>query len=234
MSSSSITLPRRDPGVSADDRRAAAPAARDQAASLRHRVRRAPPHAPRHEEPLARGVSRRRFQPSLHRGRPGDLPDGEALAGCAAAERSRRGRRGPLQGHPDDQDHGAAVELHLAHRREGDPPRSVQADQGRILHGGDTPAFGLPWQSVHHRGGIGLRKGLDQTTAEAGRARGPACRGRGPSGRRRARARHSLRQPRAAALPAVRLRDVQGRRSRPPGGTTAWPSPGALSPPGPW
>ena len=49
-------------------------------------------------------------------------------------------RRGALQGDPGDQDHGAADELHLAHRREGDPPRPVQADQGRVLHGGDPAA----------------------------------------------------------------------------------------------
>ena len=162
-------------------------------------------------EPLARGISRGRFQPRLHRGRPGDLQDGEALAGCAAAERPRRGRRGALQGHPDDQDHGAAVELHLADRREGDPPRPLQADQGRLLHRGDTAAFGLPRQPVHHRGGTGLRQGAGPGGGDAGRAGGPACRGRGEGRRRRARARHPLRQPRPAALPAVRLRDVQGR-----------------------
>ena len=49
----------------ADDPRAAAPAARDQAASLRHRVRHAAQDAPRHQEPLARGVPRQRLQPGL-------------------------------------------------------------------------------------------------------------------------------------------------------------------------
>ena len=60
--------------------RAAAPAEGDQAASLRHRVRRAPANAARHQEPLALGVPRRRFQPGVPARRPGDLQDGEALA----------------------------------------------------------------------------------------------------------------------------------------------------------
>ena len=110
---------------------------RDQAASVRHRARHAAEDAAGHQEPLAGGLPRRRLQPRVHRSRRGDLQDGEALAGRAAAQRSRRGRRGALQGDPDDQDHGAAVELHLAHRREGDPPRPLQADQGRVLHRGD-------------------------------------------------------------------------------------------------
>ena len=39
------------------------------------------------------------------------------------------------------------TQLHLAHRREGDPPRPVQADQRRFLHRGDPAAGGLPRQS---------------------------------------------------------------------------------------
>ena len=84
---------------------------------------------------------------------------------------------GALQGDPDHQDHGAAVQLHLAHRREGAPPRPVQADQGRLLHGGDPAAGGLPRQPVHHRGGAGLRQGPG---SRGGRRRGagrPAGRG---------------------------------------------------------
>ena len=63
-----------------------------------------------------------------------------------------------LQGDPVDQDHGAAEQLHLAHRREGDPARPVQADQRRVLHRGDPAAGGLPRQSVRHRSGLGLRQ----------------------------------------------------------------------------
>ena len=75
----------RDPGVSADDPGAAAPAAGDQAASLRHRARRAPEDAAGHQEPLAGGIPRRRLQPRLHRRRPGDLQD-------ARSSRRTRGR----------------------------------------------------------------------------------------------------------------------------------------------
>ena len=59
--------------------------------------------------------------------------------------------------------------------------------------------------------GLAYGKGPDQAAADAGGARGPARRGRAARGRRRAGARHPLRQPRAAALPAVGLRDLQGR-----------------------
>ncbi len=117
---------RRDPGVPAHDPRAAASAPRDQAASLRHRVRHPAAHAPRHPGPLARRVPRGGLQPGLARGGPGDLQDRQALAGHPAAQRPRGGRGGALQGHPGDQDHGAALELHLAHRREGDPPRPLR------------------------------------------------------------------------------------------------------------
>ena len=65
--------------------------------------------------------------------RPGDLQDRARSRRSRGRGRPRRGRRGALQGHPGHQDHGTAVELHLAHRREGDP-RPVQADQGRLLH----------------------------------------------------------------------------------------------------
>ena len=83
----------------------------------------------------------------------------QAFAGRAAAKRPRRGRRGALQGDPGHQDHGAADELHLAHRREGDPPRPLQADQGRVLHRGDPAAGGVPRQSLRHRGGLAFGKG---------------------------------------------------------------------------
>ena len=89
----------------------------------------------------------------------GDLPDGEALAERAGSQRARGGRRGALPGDPVDQDHGAAVERHLADRREGDPPRALHADQGRVLHGGDAAARRLPRQPVRHRGGARLRPG---------------------------------------------------------------------------
>ena len=59
--------------------------------------------------------------------------------------------------------------------------------------------------------GLAFGKGPDQAAADAGSARGAARRGRAARGRQRAGARHPLRQPRAAALPAVGVRDVQGR-----------------------
>src|SRR6267378_2554531 len=74
-----------DARVSADDSGAAASAQGDQAASLRDRVRHSPAHAARHEEPHARGVSRRRVQPGVLRRGPGDLRDGQAVAECEAA-----------------------------------------------------------------------------------------------------------------------------------------------------
>ncbi len=200
-----------DAGVPADDPRAAAPAPRDQAASLRDRVRHPPAHAPGHAEPRARRIPRRRLQPGLPRRRARDLPDGQAVAERAAAQHPRRGRRGALQGHPGDQDHGAAVELDLAHRREGDPPRPLQADQGRVLHRGDSAARGVPRQSLRDRGGARLRQGAGAGGGRPGSGCGAARRGRGAGGRRRARPRHPLREPRPAPLPAVGVRHLQGR-----------------------
>ena len=152
-----------------------------------------------------------RLQPRLPRPRPGDLQDGQALAERQAAQRPRRGRRGALQGHPDDQDHGAAVELPVAHRREGDPPRPLQADQGRVLHGGHPADGGVPRQSLRDRGGPRLRQG----TGSGGRRprtrrAAPLAEGEERGGRRGAGARHPLREPRPAPLPAVGVRDLQG------------------------
>ncbi len=142
---------------------------------------------------------------------------------CKTAKLSRNARPrnihgadggGALQGHPGHEDHGAAVQLHLAHRREGDPPRPLQADQGRVLHRRHAPARRLPRQPLRDRGGHGLRPGAGagrQGRRRRGGARGAAGRGRAGGRRQRAGARHPLRQPRAAALPAVRLRHLQGR-----------------------
>ena len=110
---------------------------------------------------------------------PGDLRDGQALAERQAAQRPRRGRRGALQGHPGDQDHGAAVELPLAHRREGDPPRPLPADQGRVLHRGHPADRGVPRQPLRDRGGARLREGAGPGGGRPGRASGAAGRGRG-------------------------------------------------------
>ena len=145
----------------------------------------------------------------------------EAVAGRAAAQHSRRGRRGALQGDPDDQDHGAAVELHLAHRREGDPPRPVQADQGRVLHGGDPAAVGVPRQPVHHRGGAGLRQGPRAGGRRRGGAGGPARRGRG-SRRTTTSWRASSATPTACRCSTSSRRAPRSRpRWRPRGRTTA-------------
>ena len=115
-----------------------------------------------------------RLQPRLLRRWPGDLQDGQALAERQAAQRPRRGRRGALQGDPGDQDHGAALELPLAHRREGDPPRPLQADQGRVLHRGHPPDGRLPRQPVRDRGRPRLREGAGP--GGAGRRRRPRSR----------------------------------------------------------
>ena len=168
-----------DPRVPADDPRAAAAAEGDQAASLRHRVRRPPADAPGHEEPLAGRLPGERLQPRVLRPRPGDLRDGQALAERQAAQRPRRGRRGPLQDDPDDQDHGAALELPVAHRREGDPPRPLQADQGRVLHRGHPPDGGVPRQPLRDRGGPRVREGAGSGSAgrrDARRCRWPRAR----------------------------------------------------------
>ena len=115
------------------------------------------------------------------RGGGRDLPDREALAQRQAAQRARRRRGGPLQGDPGHQDHGPAVELHLAHRREGDPPRPLQADQGRVLHRGDPAARGVPGQPLRDRGRPRLRQGAGPGGAASPRP--PWC--RWPRARRR-------------------------------------------------
>ena len=225
---------RGDPRVSADHPRAAASAARDQAASLRDRVRHALEDAARHQEPLARRVSRGRFQPRVRRGRRGDLRDGQALAERAAAERPRRRRRSALQGDPVDQDHGAAVELHLADRREGDPPRALQADQGRVLHGGHAAArrytAAIPFII---EAGLAYGKGPDQAADARKRRRRRSP--RASSRPRTASWRGSSATPTASRC-CISSRPARPSRpcSRPPGGTTASPSPGARSRPDRW
>ena len=163
----------------------------------------------------------------------GDLQDGEALAERAAAQHPRRGRRGALQGDPGDQDHGAADELHLAHRREGDPPRPVQADQGRVLHGGDAAARGVPRQPVRDRGRPGLRQGAGPGGGDAGRARGPARRGRGAARTTDELARVIRFANRVPLLYQQSACATSRPCSRPPGATTASPSRAARCPPGP-
>ena len=66
---------------------------------------------------------------------------------------------------------------------------------------------------VRDRGGARLRQGTGAGGGRPGSGpkRRPARRGRGAGGRQRARPRHPLREPRAAALPAVGVRDLQGR-----------------------
>ena len=124
-------------------------------------------------------------------------------------------------------------ELHLPDRREGDPPRALQADQGRLLHRGHAAARGISRQPVHHRGGSRLRQGTGSGGDDPGRARGTARRGRAAGRRQRARARHPLRQPRAPCSISNRRARPSRPCSRPPGGTTASPSRAAALPAGP-
>ena len=122
---------------------------------------------------------------------------------------------------------------HLAHRREGDPPRPLQADQGRVLHRGHPPARRVPRQSVRDRGGARLRaRGRSRRRRPPRRAR---CRSpRARSGRTTASSRASS-ATRTASRSSTSSRPARPSRRcwRPPGATTASPSPGAPSRPGP-
>ena len=148
---------RRDEGVPADVPAAAAVAAGDQAAPLRHRAGDAAEDAPGHPEPFARRVPGQRLQPGVAAPGRGHQQGRGAVAGRPPARRARAGDRGALQGHPGDQDHGAADQLPVAHRGEGDPGRPLPADQGRLLHRGEPAAGRVSRQPLRHRGGAGLR-----------------------------------------------------------------------------
>ena len=81
--------------------------------------------------------------------------------------------------------------------------------------------------------GLAFGKGPDQAAAAPDAPAAPLAEGEQRRGRRRAGPRHPLRQPRPAALPAVGLRDLQGRardrlaelRRRPVAGRAARPGP---------
>ena len=82
--------------------------------------------------------------------------------------------------------------------------------------------------------GLAFGQGPDQATpaAEAPEA-SPLAEGEGREDDERARPRHPLREPRAAPLPAVGLRDLQGGARDRLAELRHRPSPGARSPPGP-
>ena len=81
-----------------------------------------------HQEPLAgRASSRTTSRASRPRSRRRSARPPKLSTQREAAQHPRRGGRGALQGDPGDQDHGAADELPLAHRREGDPRRASRS-----------------------------------------------------------------------------------------------------------
>ena len=122
-----------------------------------------------------------RLQPRVRRPRPGDLRDGQALAERASRGTStartprrstRRSRRRRSWRRPSN--------CLSPDRREGDPPRPLQADQGRVLHRGEPPAGGLPRQSLRDRGRARVRARGPTSRRDRERAGGAARRGRGP------------------------------------------------------
>ena len=169
--------------------------------------------APRHQEPLARGISVERLQPGVASVAAGDLQDGQALARTRSRETSTA---------------TAAEALYKAIQSTKimAPPTNCISPIGEkaILHGLYKQIKGEFYTAVTrppavYRGnpfvieaGLAFGKGPEQAAAQArGSRRRRSPRARSRRGRRRAGPRHPLRQPRAAALPAVRLRDVQGR-----------------------
>ena len=141
------------------------------------------------------------------RGRRGDRRSGEARrVREAGADRRSTRRRAPAQGDERDEDHGAADELHRPDRRGAAPAGAAAGARGRLLHGRDPAAVGLSRQSVPDRGRARL--------------------GRRAAGGRDVHA-LSLRQPGAAALPAVGLRHHQVGDRRSTGRTTSSRSRGA-------
>ena len=82
--------------------------------------------------------------------------------------------------------------------------------------------------------GLAFGKGPDQAAPTSETPDGAAGRGRGQGGRRRARPRDPLREPRARSSTSSRPARRSRRCWRRPGGTTASRSPAARSPPGRW
>ena len=74
-------------------------------------------------------------------------------------------------------------------RGQADPGRPAEGREGRVLHRHHAPAGGLSRQPVPDRGGPGLRRAVVGRRQRQGAA---------------------VRQPRAAALPAERVLDLQG------------------------
>ena len=195
--------------VSADDPRAAAPAAGDQAASVRHRVRRAAADAARHPEPLAGRFLAgdfSRVSPAL------------AQEICKTAKLSPDAR--PRNVHGEDAE---ALYKAIQATKIMAPPSNCISPIGEkaILHGLYKQIKGEFYTAVTrppavYRGnpfvieaGLAFGKAPDQAAAPEAPAV-PLAEGEQRGRRRRAGPRHPLRQPRAAALPAVGLRDVQG------------------------
>ena len=104
----------RDQGASRGRTTGAGVAARDQAASLRHRARHAAQDAAGHEEPLALRIPGRGLLPGVAASGRGHLQGRRSLAARASAGRPRAGRGESLQGDPVDEDHGAADQLPVA------------------------------------------------------------------------------------------------------------------------
>ena len=200
----------RDEGVPADDPGAAAVAARDQAASLRHRARHAAQDAPGHEEPLALRLPGRRLQPGLAAPGRGDL-QGRELSPTRAprtstartprrstrrSSRPRSWRRRPTASRPSARRRSSPASTSRSRAT------STRRSAGRRRCTAATPSSSRrAWPSARGR----------SRRPEAAEEAVPLAEGEEREDDARARARHPLREPRAAALPAVGVRDLQGR-----------------------
>lgn len=100
-------------------------AARNQTASLWHRVRHVPQNVAGYEKPFAVRVSVRRFLPCVAAVGRRDVQGGQDLTPSETARSERPCRRGALPDDSDHQDYGPADELHFADRREGDSVRPL-------------------------------------------------------------------------------------------------------------
>ena len=105
------------------------------------------------------------------------------------------------------------TELHLAHRREGDPLTACYKQvKGEFYTAVTRPPSVYRGNPFLIEVGLAYGRGPEQAAAEPGETpAAPLAEGEEQQGRPRAGPRHPLRQPRAAALPAVGLR----QRSRP-------------------
>ena len=177
-----------------------------------------------------------RLLPRVQRVAAGDLQDRRSSRPDARPRACpRRGRRGALQGDPGDQDHGAADRT--ASRPIGEEAilaGLLQGDQGRVLHGGDAAAGGLPRQPVPDRGGTRLRQRAGAAPAAVVEA--PAV----PLAEGEERTRTTTSWRASSASPTACRCSISSRRappsrpcSRPTGATTACRSPGARCRSGP-